>query len=129
MIEINVKPSTHVQLRWCSQAALDSLGMLDTLRVDGDLNFYTCRGLTGLSDDINVKGTLNLSFCTGLTELPDGLTVKWGLALFGCKGITKLPEDLQVEGVIYYNEGTGFYGHMDEPGVIPNHLKNKLKKF
>ena len=129
MIEINVKPSTHVQLRWCSQAALDSLGMLDTLRVDGDLNFYTCRGLTGLSDDINVKGTLNLSFCTGLTELPDGLTVGWSLALFGCKGITKLPDGLSVGEVIYYNSETGFFDRKDEPGVIPDHLKNKLMKF
>jgi hypothetical protein len=34
-----------------------------------------------------------------------------------------------VEGRIYYNSETGFYGHEDELGVIPERLKHKLEKW
>jgi hypothetical protein len=108
MTEIKVRKETLVVLRECSQEALDSLGTLDDLKVNGDLN---------------------LLFCVGFTELPDGLKVNGYLSLAGCTGLTKLPEDLQVEGRIYYNSETGFYGHEDEPGVIPERLKRNLYKF
>ena len=147
MIEINVEEETTVNLRGCSQEAIDSLGRIDALKVNGHLSLYDCKGLTKLSGGLRVNGDLdisgrkglkklpvylmvngylNLVGCTGLTELPDDLMVGY-LFLYGCSGITKLPEDLQVEGRIYYNSETGFSGHEDEPGVIPERLKHKLR--
>jgi hypothetical protein len=108
MIEIKVRKETKVYLSGCSQEALDSFGSLETLKVDGGLY---------------------LAGCTGLMRLPDGLKVNGSLDLYGCSGIKKLPDDLQVEGFIYYNSETGFSGHEDEPGVIPERLKRNLYKF
>ena len=108
MITIEIRKETTVNLRGCSQEALDSLGTLDALKVNGDLSLWRCTGITKLSGGLGVNGDLSLS---------------------GCTGITKLPEDLQVEGVIYYNSETGFYGYEHVPGVIPDHLKNKLNKW
>jgi hypothetical protein len=34
-----------------------------------------------------------------------------------------------VEENILYDSDTGFSGHEDEPGVIPEGLKHKLKKW
>ena len=129
MIEINVEVETSVVLRRCSQEALDSFGSLEAVKVNGDLGLHRCTGLTELPDDLKVDGYLSLYGCPGIKKLPGGLSVNGDLDLGHCPGIKDLPEDLQVEGSIYYNEGTGFYGHMDEPGVIPDHLKNKLEKY
>jgi hypothetical protein len=150
MIEIKVRKETRVVLRRCSQEALDSFGSLRALKVNGDLDLmycaghikfpdnlivagdldlWSCLGLTELPDGLNVDGSLDLYNCAKLTRLPDGLVVMGRLDLRYCAGITMLPEDLQVEGIIYYNSETGFYGHEDELGVIPDHLKNKLMKF
>ena len=125
--KIKIQEKTIVNLGRCSQEALDFLGTLDDLKVDGDLSLYYCAGLKKLPEDLMVNGYLFLDGCTGLTSLPDGLKVNGYLSLENCTGITKLPEDLQVEGRIYYNKGTGFYGHEHEPGVIPKHLKRKLR--
>ena len=108
MMEINVRKETTVDLEYCSQEALDSFGSLEA---------------------VGVNGHLFLDGCRGLTELPDGLKVDGHLFLNYCTGITKLPEDLQVEGFIYYNSEIGFCGHEDEPGVIPESLKHKLRKY
>ena len=126
MIEINVRKETSVNLRRCSQEALDSLGTLDTLRVNGDLFLYNCTGLTKLPEGLKVNMGLYLNGCAGLRELPDGLTVGMNLVLYGCSGLTKLPEDLNVGEVIRSDSNTGFSGHKDDPGVIPKHLKDKL---
>jgi hypothetical protein len=129
MTEIKVEGRTTVKLRRCSQEALDSLGTLDTLRVNGDLSFGNCSGLTRLPDGLKVDGYLFLDGCTGLTKLPDGLNVDVYLSLEGCTGITKLPEDLHLRGVIYYNSDTGFYGHEYDPRVIPERLQRRLRKY
>jgi hypothetical protein len=129
MIEIDVEEETIVVLRYCSQEALDSLGTLDVLKVNGGLFLYSCTGLTELPDDLKVNGSLNLYNSEELTRLPDGLRVAGRLDLRYCAGITMLPEDLNVDGGIWYNSETGFFDRKDEPGVIPDHLKNKLMKF
>lgn len=99
------------------------------LVVGGSLILSNCEGLTELPDDLIVRKDLNLSNCTGLTELPDGLIVRKDLDLRGCEGITKLPKDLQVVGKIWYNSVTGFSKSKDKRGVIPNHLKERLKRW
>jgi hypothetical protein len=129
MTEIKVKEKTLVKLSWCSQEALDSFGSLEALKVNGGLSLYYCVGIKKLPDDLKVNGYLNLTNCAGLTELPDGLHVKVSVILYGCLGITKLPDDLHVGEEIWYNSYTGFYGRVHVPGVIPKHLKRKLKKF
>ena len=129
MITIEIRKETTVNLRGCSQEALDSLGTLDALKVNGDLSLWRCTGITKLPGGLRVNGDLSLWGCTGITKLPGGLRVNGDLSLSGCTGITKLPEDLQVEGVIYYNSKTGFYGYEHVPGVIPDLLKNKLNKW
>ena len=128
MIEINVEGHTTVVLRECSKEALDSLGTLDDLKVNGDLDISGCKGLKKLPVYLMVNRYLNLGGCTGLTKLPDDLMVVY-LFLFGCSGITKLPEDLQVKGFIYYNSDTGFYGHEYDPRVIPERLQRRLRKY
>ena len=127
MTEIKVRKETLVVLRECSQKALDSLGTLDTLRVNGDLNLYDCKGITKLPDGLKVNGYLYLLGCTRLTKLPDDLKVVGELYFNNCSGITKLPDDLHTGEKIFYDSETGFYGHEDEPGVIPERLKHKLK--
>jgi hypothetical protein len=129
MIEINVRKETVVKLYKCSQEALDSFGSLRALKVNGDLSIWHCPGLTELPDGLKVNGYLYLNGCTGLMSLPDGLTVGGNLSLYYCAGLKKLPKGLTVFGVIRYTSGTGFYGHEDEPGVIPEGLKHKLKKM
>jgi hypothetical protein len=129
MIEIEVKEKTTVNLQWCSQEALDSFGSLEAVKVNGDLGLWDCRGLTKLPDGLKVNGYLNLIDCTGIARLPNGLIVGGYLQLYGCTGITKLPDDLHVEEKILYDSDTGFSGHEDEPGVIPKHLKRKLRKY
>jgi hypothetical protein len=150
MTEIKVKEKTTVNLQWCSQEALDSFGFLEAVKVNGDLDFYRCKRLTKLPVDLKVAGELRLNRCTELTELPDDLIVGGGIYLYSCekitklprglivgewmnlgqcKGITKLPKDLTVFDDIWYNPETGFSGSVHEPGVIPVHLKHKLKNY
>jgi hypothetical protein len=129
MMTIKVKEYTKVDFRRCSQEALDSFGSLEALKVDGGLYLVGCTGLMRLPDGLKVNRGLYLVGCTGLTKLPDGLNVRHRLEVTWCSGITKLPYDLHVGGYIYYNSKTGFYGHEDEPGVIPERLKHKLYKF
>jgi hypothetical protein len=129
MIEIKVRKETTVHLWNCSQEALDSFGSLEALKVNGDLNLFRCKRLTKLPDVLKVNGGLSLRNCAGLASLPDGLKVDGHLDLYGCSGITKLPGDLHTGEEIWYNSETGFYGHEDEPGVIPERLKHKLKKW
>jgi hypothetical protein len=127
-IKIKVRKETKVYLSGCSQEALDSFGSLNALKVDGYLGLWYCAGLKKLPDGLMVGGVLNLGYCIGLTRLPDGLIVAGGLNLGHCIGLTSLPDDLNVGEVIWYNLKTGFCGHEHEPGVIPDHLKNKLHK-
>jgi hypothetical protein len=129
MIEIKVKEKTTVYLRYCSQEALDSFGSIESPKVDGDLVLWQHTGIKKLPDDLRVAGYLSIRNCTGLTELPDDLKVNGGMSLIGCSGITKLPEGIHVEGEILYNSKTGFCGHEDEPGVIPDRLKHKLEEL
>jgi hypothetical protein len=127
MIEINVEEETRVELRRCSQEALDSFGTLEVVKVNGDLRLYYCTGITKLPDGLKVNGYLSLWDCKGLTKLPDGLIVRGGVHLSRCSGIKKLPDDLHTGEEISYDSDTGFYGRVHVPGVIPKHLKHKLK--
>jgi hypothetical protein len=129
MIEIKVRKETLVVLRECSKEALDSFGSLESPKVNGGLYLVGCTGLTKLPDGLTVGGNLSLYYCAGLKKLPDGLTVGGLLNLRNCTGITKLPKDLHLIGVIYYNSDTGFYIRVHVPGVIPKHLKCKLRKY
>jgi hypothetical protein len=145
--KIKIQEKTIVDLMKCSQEALDSFGSIEVVKVNGDLNLYYCTGITKLPDGLRVALRLSIKYCTGLTELPDdlkvgvnmdiqgctgltklpgGLRVGGYLNLHGCAGLTELPDDLQVGGMIWYNSETGFHGHEDEPGVIPDHLKDML---
>ena len=126
MMTINVKEETRVILYECSQEALDSFGSLSRMRVGGFLSFYGCTKLKKLPDGLRVRGGLQITWCVGLTRLPDGLIVAGGLNLGHCIGLTSLPQDLQVGDIILHDQGTGFYGHENEPGVIPEMLKDKL---
>ena len=127
--KIKIQEKTIVHLWNCSQEALDSFGSLEAVKVNGDLRLNYCTGITKLPDGLMVNRDLNLHRCTGITKLPEGLMVNKDLFLNYCTGITELPEDLQVKGDIYYNSETGFCGHEDEPGVIPESLKHNLYKF
>jgi hypothetical protein len=125
--KIKIQVETRVRLEYCSQEALDSFGSLESVRVNGDLDLFMCTGLTRLPEGLRVDGYLNLIDCTGIARLPNGLIVGGYLHLNGCTGLTKLPDDLHMGEKIFYGSETGFYGHEDEPGVIPERLKHKLR--
>jgi hypothetical protein len=145
--KIKVQEKTSVDIRRCSQEALDSFGSLSALKVNGDLfldwrempaklpddlivrggaHLSRCRRLIELPMGLIVGEHLDLRWCERLTELPNDLIVGENLYLYGCVEIKKLPGDLTVCGDIYYDSETGFYGRVDEPDVIPKHLKGKL---
>ena len=125
--KIQVPELTMVTLKECSRQALNSLRRIEGLRVNGYLNLVDCVGLKELPRDLRVKESLILGHTT--TEIPRDLIVGEILDLIDCTRITRLPEGLTVGAKISYNSETGFYGHEDEPGVIPKHLKRKLKMW
>ena len=145
---IKVKEKTLVDFDGCSQNALDSLVSLGSLKISGNvflnyctkltklpdglivgghLDLWMCTSLTKLPDEFRVNGDLNLYGCSGLMKLPDDLNVAGDLNLCGCKGIQSLPVGLNVNGNICYDSETGFHWFEGDPGVIPDHLRNKLK--
>jgi hypothetical protein len=125
--KIQVPELTIVSLMECSRQALNSLRRIEGLRVNGYLNLAGCVGLKELPRDLRVKEGLILRDTT--TEIPRDLIVGEILNLSYCKGIKKLPEGLTVGAKIWYNSHTGFFKHKDEPGVIPDHLRDKLKMW
>jgi hypothetical protein len=121
----------------------------NSLIVRGNLDLVDCDNLKKLPDDLKVGGTLYL-MRSMLKNLPDNLEIGEDLSIWGsielsslpssltigsdfylgsCFKLKKLPDDLHVGGYIYYDSNTGFSGHVHEPGVIPDHLKHKLKKW
>jgi hypothetical protein len=129
MMTIKIEEKTKVDFTCCSQEALDSLSFLDGLKVNGYLNLFDCWRLEKLPQGFEVSGGLQIAWCRGITRLPNGLKVGGWLGIRHCPKITVLPEDLQVGETINYNGATGFYGYEHVPGVIPDHLKNKLNKW
>ena len=90
----------------------------DGLKIGGNLHLNRCTGLSSLPDGLTVGGNLYLNDCTGLKSLPNGLSVAGDLNLSGCANIKTLQKDLRVGGYIKYDESTGFYDHIYEPGVV-----------
>jgi hypothetical protein len=145
--KIKIGDFTFVDIRSCSQKAMESITSLDNklrikgywwfnnltripegLRIDEDLDLYEF-GFKELPSGIKVAGSLSLSDSTELAGLPDDLKVGKNLYLGGCKGLLSLPASLQVGRYIYYDTRTGFYDHIRESGAIPVGLRRKLKKY
>jgi hypothetical protein len=129
MITIKIEEETLVNFQKCTQAALDSILVLDDkIRVKGCLSFWGCTGITTIPRGIIVSEELNLWYCKNLVTLPSGIGVGLDLHLGACELLLSLPEDLRVGGRIRYNYRTGLSGHEHERGVIPNNLRKKMIK-
>ena len=76
-------------------------------KVQGDLSFINCTGLTALPENLSVEGGLFLRYCNGLTALPEVLSVRSFLSLDFCTGLTALPENLSVGRGLYLHLCTG----------------------